>query len=425
MKILMLGWEFPPFFAGGVGIACYELTKAMSKYNDLEISYIMPYGPDEKKLSDKFKIMSANSPKSSEFDDLVNVNIKRVSSMLYAYDGPEQYSKRLKDFMAYRNIRSLYSPDKSIREIYGSNLIEEVYLYAQRVLNLCKNMDFDVIHAHDWTTFPAAILLKELTGKPAIVHVHITELDKTGGQGGHEEVFKIERAGFAGADKLIAVSEFTKRRLIENYGVNGSKIEVIHNGGISDLKSDFDSKKSFECDDKIVLFAGRVTLQKGPEYFVKAAKKVLEYEPHAKFILAGTGELLPNMVYLVEELGMQDNFFVLGRPYTREEANKFYSMADIFVMPSVSEPFGIVPLEAVAKGTPTIISNQSGISEVLSNAFKVDFWDVDEIAHKIISLLKYPHLSEHMRKSAMGEFESFSWDYPASKVVDLYKRTMH
>ena len=422
MKVLMLGWEFPPFFAGGVGIVCYELTKSLSNFSDLEIEYVMAYGPENKKISDNMNLSSANKP----FLSKKNISVTKFESMLYAYDGPSEYLERFSKILEKQSGSSEF---KSIKEIYGVNLISEVYMYAQRVKLHYEDNDFDVIHAHDWTTIPAALALKEVTGKPVIFHVHITELDKTGGKGGHADVFKIEKEGFEKCDKLVCVSNFVRNRLINDYGVCDSKIGVIHNGGISDLEQDLNSTseilthshQNLKTRDKVVLFAGRITLQKGPEYFLKCAKKVLEFEPNTKFVMIGSGDMLSQMIELACELGISKNVFFHGS-YSRLEAIEFFSRADVFVMPSVSEPFGIVPLEAVVKGTPTIISKQSGISEVLNNCFKVDFWDIEDMAHRILCLLKYPNLNSHMSESAFYELENFNWDIAAGKFQDLYKR---
>lgn len=408
----MLGWEFPPFFAGGVGIVCYELTKSLSTFSDVEIEYVMAYGPKDRKLSEKINLSSANKP----FKNSKQVNISKIKSSLYAYEGPSEYLHR---FSKILESQSNEIDIKSIKEIYGENLINEVYLYAQRVLAHYEDFDFDIIHAHDWTTIPAALLLKEKTGKPVIYHVHITELDKTGGVYGNEDVFKIERNGFLKCDKLVCVSNYVKNRLINDYKVDASKIEVIHNGGISDLEKNNFPSHSILADEKVVLFAGRMTLQKGPEYFLKAAKKVLEFEPNTKFIMIGGGDMLAQIIELAVELGISKNVYFHGS-YSREDAKEFYSRADVFVMPSVSEPFGIVPLEAIALGTPTIISKQSGISEVLQNCLKVDFWDTDDIAHKILSLLKYKVLHSHMKNLAFNELDFFHWDKPARDFYNLY-----
>lgn len=427
MKVLMLGWEFPPFFAGGVGIVCYELTKVLSNYSDLEIEYVMAYGPEDKKLKNNFTVSSANKP----FISKKNVTISKINSTLYSYSDSDDYLTRFTNIL---ESQSGGSEIKSIKEIYGHNLIEEVYLYAQRVVghyggdeelknDNFNDVDFDVIHAHDWTTIPAAIALKEKTGKPIIYHVHITELDKTGGEGGHPDVFKIEKEGFEKCDKLVCVSNFVKNRLINDYKVDESKIEIIYNGGITDMekKLELSQENKILKDDKVVLFAGRMTLQKGPEYFLKAAKRALEFDKNIKFIMIGGGDMLSQIIELAVELGISKNVYFHGS-YSREEADYFFSRADVFVMPSVSEPFGIVPLEAVAKGTPTIVSKQSGICEVLQSCFKVDFWDVEEMAHKILSLLTYTSLHSHMKELAFMELDGFSWDKPGKEFYDLYHK---
>lgn len=414
MKVLMLGWEFPPYFAGGVGIACYELTKVLTEIDDIEIEYVMAYGPDEKNISKNMKISSANKVAPG----IEKVTITKIPTTVYAYDNPLSYENRFKRILEKANQNK--DTNKSVKEIYGQNIIEEVYLYAQRVASHFKDKDFDVIHAHDWTTVPAALLLKKLTGKPVIFHVHITELDKTGGLGGWDKVFEIEKQGFEQSDTLIAVSNFVKNRLLNDYKVDEKKIKVIHNGGISDLSPSLFSSSQLLPQSKIVLFAGRMTLQKGPEYFLRAAKKVLEHDPTVNFVLIGNGDLLTKMIDLSVELGISKNVFFHGA-YSRAEANEFFSRADIFVMPSVSEPFGIVPLEAVVKGTPTIISKQSGISEVLSNSLKVDFWDTNEMAHQILAYLYYPHLHSHIKESAFKELSNFDWRKPARKCYDAYK----
>lgn len=413
----MLGWEFPPFYAGGVGIVCHELAKSLSKYPDVKVTYVMPYGPSDKEVYGNFKVTCANLKKVSK-DKL---DIVKIPAAFYAYDTLESYSKR---YLKWMKESELFGSDKSMKEIYGKNLLEEVYLYAKRVATLFSNSDFDVIHAHDWTTIPAALLLKKLTGKPIILHVHITEFDKTGGMGGHEEILKIEKEGFDNADTIISISNWIKNRLINNYGTDSRKIKIVHNGGISDLVPTLIKNDADKNNEKIVLFAGRITLQKGVEYFIRAAKKALEYDNDMKFIIAGSGDQLPKMIELAAELNIGKNILFYGF-YTRQEAEKLFSIADVFVMPSVSEPFGIVPLEAVAKGTPTIISKQSGISEVLEHTFKVDFWDTDEIAHKMLALIRYPNLHENIRTNAHKDFDKFSWEEPTRKIVEIYSNIVN
>jgi len=387
MKILMLGWEFPPYFTGGLGIACYELTKSLCKIENIDIAYIMPYGPKEERKNSKLKVKSAYIP-GMRVDS--SIKVKGVRTLIVAYDSFMSYSQKYKDTI---RIETKDAKNKNIKDLYGENILEEVYLYAQRVATLCKDDDFEVVHAHDWTSIPAALLLKQITGKPIVLHVH------------------------------IAVSNLVKNRLIYDYNVDPSKIRVVHNGGISDLKLSLEKYYNIKKNEKIVLFAGRITLQKGPEYFVRAARKVLDYEPNTKFLIAGTGDLLPKMIELSANLNLNKNMLFFGF-YNRKQADELFSTADCFVMPSVSEPFGLVPLEAIAKGTPTVISKQSGISEVLDHCFKVDFWDIDEMAHKIIALLRYNPLHSHLREEAHNNFHKFNWDIPAAKIINVYKEAL-
>ena len=411
----MLGWEFPPYFAGGVGIVCYELTKALDQIEkEINIEYVMAYGPKDKQNSKKLKVTSAGTQEELELSN--SIKITEVETYLSHYDSYDEYSQRMK---TYTKKHKLQSENDMIKTIYGPNILKEVELYAQRVAKTCINKDFDVIHAHDWTTIPAAILLKKLTGKPIVLHVHITEYDKTGGEKGDPRILDIEQLGFEHADIIVPVSNFTKMRLLTSYNVDENKIKVIHNGGISDMNPTLE--RSENKNEKIVLFAGRITLQKGPEYFLRAAKRVLEVEPNTKFIMIGSGDMLPAMIELAQDLGISQSVLFHGK-YNRSEANHFFSVASCFVMPSVSEPFGIVPLEAVAKGTPAIISKQSGISEVLHHSLKVDFWDIDDMAHKILSLISYEPLNTHLREEAYNHFHKFSWEAPALEFYSLYAK---
>ena len=272
-------------------------------------------------------------------------------------------------------------------------------------------------------TLPAGLAAKEVLGVPLIAHAHNTVYDRYLGDGCvHEK--NIELEGYNKADMVIAISDYVRKCLINNFGVSNKKIRIIYNGGITDLEKHFNNYNINEKQEKVVLYAGRAVLQKGPEYFVRAAAKVIEYEPNTKFILAGSGHLLEELKQLAWDLGIAKNIYFHGF-YTRNEADQFFTMSDIFVMPSISEPFGIVPLEAVAKGTPTIISKQSGISEVLDNCFKVDFWDIDEIAHNILALLKYEPLHNLMRSNAFIEMDKFDWAIPSKKVIDLYKECVY
>jgi len=406
MKVLMLGWELPPFFAGGVGMVCYHLTRALCQQG-IEVTYVMPFGPRMIR-SDYMKILIADN-----LFPRMRFQLKEVSTFLGAYQTPEGYDEQFKNYL------SGISPTERARALYGPNVFQEAYLFAQKVRRIALEEEFDVIHAHDHWSFPAAIAAKEVTGKPLVVHVHITEFDKSGGLSVNQRVYDMEREGMHKADLIIVVSNFIKHRLINNYGVPEWKIRVVHNAAEPiDQDIQHDASKIKE-NDKIVLFIGRITLQKGPDYFVEAARKVLEKDLDVKFIMAGTGDMLPRMIERVAELGIADKFIFPGF-VSREEVAKLNKIADVFVMPSVSEPFGIVPLEAMWQETPAIISKQSGVSEVLNNVLKVDFWDINDIASKILALLYYRNLHNELKQHGSVEVRTMTWDKPATQCIDIY-----
>jgi glycosyltransferase involved in cell wall biosynthesis len=409
MKVLMLGWEFPPYFAGGAGIVCYELTKEMVKMDDVDMTYVMPFGPEEV-LEQHLRVLIANNFKGKK------IKFKRIPSLLGAYTSQKEYSqtKRLID-----QKRAKMGIDNTT-SLYGENLLEEVYNFAERVNTIVDDESFDVVHAHDWTTFPAAIRASEEMKKPLIVHMHITEFDKSGGNGADPHIYSIEKEGMEKADKIIAISEKVKDGLVKNYGIDPAKIEIVYHAKIDlgpDKNLDF---PKFKDKNKVILYAGRMTLQKGPDYFIEAAKKVTNFYKNVIFIMAGSGDQMNAMIERTAQLGISDKFLFHGF-YTRDEANQFFNLADVFVMPSVSEPFGLVPFEAMGKNTPTIISKQSGASEILSNVLKVDFWDTDRMADQIVSVLRHKELSGTMKKEGKSEVEKLTWDKPARRCVDIYK----
>jgi len=403
----MLGWEFPPYFAGGVGVVCYELTQELV-HKGISLTYVMPYGPTNLNQTHLKLLIANNLVKDS------SVKIRTIKTLLSAYDSHEEYEKKFSDYNnTLTNVANTCG-----KQLYGKNLLEEVERFKEKLILLLDDEKFDIIHAHDWTTFPAGIAAKQKTGKPLVVHIHITEFDKSGGLHADSRIYEIERNGMLAADKVIAISNKIKDTIIEKYFISPEKIVVVHNGK-SYMSPDRHDEHAIKQRDKIVLFAGRVTLQKGPEYFVKAAKRVLEIMPNTHFIMAGTGDMLPRMIRLAADLGIAHKFTFHGF-YTQSEAEKLFGMADVFVMPSVSEPFGLVPLEAMYKRTPTIISKQSGVSEILQNTIKVDFWDIDELANSIVGILKYAPLHETMRDFAHQEVMTLSWDRPAKECIKLY-----
>ncbi|MFH1682845.1 MAG: glycosyltransferase family 4 protein, partial [Candidatus Woesearchaeota archaeon] len=345
-RILMFGWEFPPNNQGGLGTACEGLVKGLTAQGK-EVILVLP----EKQES------------SIPGLKIVSPHLKRISvnSLLQAYHTEESYSSSYK-----RNKGSLY----------GNNLFSEVERYAQAIEEVVREEEFDLIHAHDWLTYKAGLKAKQLSGKPLIVHVHATEFDRTGGNGINQFVYIIEKEGMEKADLVITVSNFTKNKVIEHYGIPAEKIRVVHNAvafNDNQFRGEFNTFKR----EPLVLFLGRITLQKGPDYFLDTAKRILELRKNINFVMAGRGDMEEQMIEQAAALGLSDKFLFAG--FLRgAEIDRMYQMADVYVMPSVSEPFGITPLEAMRNDVPVIISKQSGVSEVITHCLKVDFWDVDE-----------------------------------------------
>ncbi len=394
-KVLMFGWEFPPHNSGGLGTACQGLTKALVA-EKIEITFVLP--KKNKDIDDSF--LRIISPETSY------MNFHRFDSPLSPYLGSTEYFRAIS-----------FSPGL----VYGQSLFEEVLRYAIYGGNLAERETFDIIHAHDWLSFGAGIKAKERTGKQLVVHVHATEFDRGGGEGIDSRVYQIEKEGMEKADKVIVVSAFTKNIVIENYGISPEKIVVVHNG-IDCFDCDFTSKnihKIKEKGNKIVLFTGRITLQKGPDYFIRSAKEVLSCMDNVFFVLCGSGDMEQQIMEETAKLGISDRVLFTG--FLRgERLQEMYRLADLFVMPSVSEPFGITPLEALASGTPVLISKQSGVSEVLYHALKVDFWDTREMANKIISALQYSPLSQCLCQEGLKELPKISWKNAARKCINIY-----
>src|SRR3989344_5649786 len=376
LKVLMFGWEFPPYNSGGLGTACEGLASALSSEN-VSITFVLPKTLDisspfvHLKFADKF---------------LPNVSLTAINSLLKPYITSAAYGK-LRDVSA---------------GMYGTTLLEEVKLYALRAAELAESEDFDVIHAHDWLSFPAGLAAKKASGKPLVVHVHATDFDRTGGGGVNQDVYDMERRGMQEADAVVAVSDFTKRIIVDRYGIHPGKVTVVHNG--IDISADKRKGGEYEkrlkalssAGKKIVLFVGRITLQKGPDYFLRAAKRVLDVCPDTRFVIAGSGDMEWQVLREAAWLGISDKVMFAG--FVRgEELTGLYRAADLFVMPSVSEPFGLTALEAVRNGTPVILSKQSGVSEVIQHAIKVDFWDIDAMADAIAGGLYHKSLGDTLR----------------------------
>ncbi len=389
MKVLMFGWEYAPMYSGGLGVVSSALTKSLAK-KDIGVTFVIP-----KRLKPiKTQIELVSAAELMEKVDVVHIN-----SPLKPYASAKSYKE---DHYQYSD------------ELYSDNLYEEVERYAESAKKIAQEKEFDVIHAHDWMTFKAGINAKKESGKPLVVHIHNTVFDRMGSD--HE--YNMEKTGFEEADKIIAVSNYTKKKLVEKYGIRQDKIEVVHNA-IDFSENETDSAPKIPDNDKMVLFLGRVTVQKGPDYFVEAAKKVLDICPNTRFVIAGGGDMQGRMIERAASLGIGHKVLFTGA-IPRDEATKLYQMADVYVMPSVSEPFGITPLEAIYNGAPAIISKNSGVSEVIKNALMIDFWDIDEITNKIVAVLKYPFLRETLVEQSTEELKKLNWDDAAEKCISIY-----
>lgn len=423
----MLGWEFPPFISGGLGTACYGLTKALDQLG-INVIFCLPKMV-EGDYTSHVKLLSPTGRLSAttKINELKNVTFHTIESSLQPYSTPDVYQRRIEE--ALRQKRGTEKVDIGSAFIggmhYSGNMYDEVHRYAAIAAELSLSEQFDVVHAHDWMTYPAGIAVAAISGKPLIVHVHSTEFDRSG-ENVNQMIYDIEREGMERADKVIAVSYFTRSIIINRYGISGDKVEVVYNGvqrNGSDNGNWPLTESGIKKDERIVLFLGRITMQKGPEYFLHAAKKVLEVMDNVKFVMAGSGDLMHRTIEMAAGLGIGQKILFTG--FLRGgEVQKIYEMADLYVMPSVSEPFGIAPLEALNNDVPVIISKQSGVSEVLMHALKVDFWDVNEIANKIIAVLRYPPLGVTLRNYGNSEVRKLRWKDSAQKCVKIYEESL-
>ncbi len=499
MRVLMFGWEFPPYKSGGLGTACYGMTRALAE-KGIDILFMLPKmdGQETLNISKGLSLRGASGTRiawSETVSEPVHTYTKSVSirekyqeaqtkdvfeaersgasvvkevweerlhmypirSTLQPYATPQSYEhmhmhaqmqassymydpctmpltfmQQAEGMISHETTEQLlHMVQEAQRQIngeetvlslhggYGQDLMTEVFRYSQSVLGLQKE-DFDVIHAHEWMTCPAGIVAKSLTGKPLVVHIHALESDRSGSNL-NPEVAAIERAGLEAADVIVAVSHYTKARITNLYGIDPDKIVVVHNAVTREESRTKLNLPVHSAQEQYVLFMGRITFQKGPEYFIQAAKLVLERMPHVRFIMAGSGDMLPRMVRMVAQMRMGNRFHFTGF-LQGEDVDKMYALSDLYVMPSVSEPFGIAPLEAMSYDTPVLISRQSGVAEVVQNALKVDFWDVQAMADKICAVLRYPRLAGEMTKQCREELQHIRWENAATKLINVYEK---
>ena len=432
MNVLMFGWEFPPHISGGLGTACYGLTKALSGQGTNILLVIPKVHGDEENNS--IRLLGANQigySHEEKYEEQEEVKKLKKELTYIPIDSPispymtEQiydelwFSEENSEILNTEIKKTVSGKKFEFSGKYGANLMEEVRRYAQVAKKIALENDFDIIHAHDWLTFQAGIEAKKISNKPLIIHVHATEFDRSG-EHINPEVFRIEKLGMEMADRIIAVSEFTKNILINRYEIPADKIIAIHNGVDFGKETDIKQNSNRLRGKKIVTFLGRITYQKGPTYFVDAAYRILQKNKEVVFVMAGNGDLLPGMIEKVAALGISSNFFFTGF-LKGKEVSKRLGMSDVYVMPSVSEPFGISPLEAMKSGVPVIISRQSGVSEVVEHALKVDFWDVEALADAIFGLLNYNTLSHEFSNQGRTEVDKLNWEKAAEKTRCEYE----
>ena len=495
-RVLMLGWECPPFITGGLGTACFGLTKALDRLG-VETTFVLPkstpvedgshvkvISPGDsarklilKKREHQLPPPQLSSPKSgatnadaphlqndqplektiSELQTLKTIEAELHQILIPNDNGvypsmePKMVQILKESSLEIQRIRTMVQmghitadtadtamalftalPEAGVpRELdeeeaieerppssadYSGNLIGQAEHYARFCSMISKNVDFDVIHAHDWLTYPAGLAVSRISGKPLVVHVHSTEFDRSG-EHIDQVVYNIERRGMHGAAKVIAVSHLTKEIVTNRYGIDQDKVKVVWNG--IDVEPANGPAAHIRKDDKIVLYFGRITHQKGPEYFIAAAKRVLEVDPNVKFVVAGSGDLAERMIGMAAELGIGHKVLFTG--FLRgSDIERIFSIADLYVMPSVSEPFGIAPLEAMSHDVPVLISRRSGVSEVLMHALKVDFWDIDDMANKVLAVLRHSPLSKALRDGGRFELRRITWDGAAEKCEQIY-----
>ena len=410
----MFGWEFPPHILGGLGTASYGLTKGMWECGDMDITFVIPkpYGDEDKSFA---KIIGASQVPVAWRD----VNRDYVESRIGKVMDPDEYY-RLRDNI-YADFNYMRTNDLGCIEFsgrYPDNLLEEINNYSIVAGVIARTEQFDIIHSHDWLTYPAGIHAKQVTGKPLVIHVHATDYDRSRGNV-NPTVFAIERDGMIHADHIITVSNLTRRTVIEKYGIDPAKVTTVHNAVVP-LSEDLLNVQVTKPKEKVVTFLGRITMQKGPEYFVEAAAKVLKLDHNVRFVMAGSGDMMDKMIDLAAERGIADRFHFPGF----QKGKQVYEMlkaSDVYMMPSVSEPFGISPLEAMQMGVPSIISKQSGCAEILTNVIKTDYWDIDAMADAVYSIINYPAMYTQLREDGLAEVNQITWDKAGAKVIKIYK----
>lgn len=422
----MFGWEFPPHISGGLGTASYGLTKGMATLDDLEVIFVVPkaWGDEDQSV---VRLVGANQIPVA-YKTVYYKGFKRpierieVSSKIVPYTDPEDFWKRVNSEVSSYNyyVKTNSEGKVDFSGKYGMSLMDEIYKYSVVASVIADENEFDIIHAHDWLAYPAGIAAMEVSGKPLVIHVHATDFDRSGGNV-NPDVYRIEKNGMDAASKIITVSNLTRDIVINKYNINPDKVETVYNAVEPVKVTENNFTKGF--DEKVVTFLGRITLQKGPEYFIEAAYKVLQVMHNVRFVMAGSGDMMERMMRRAAALKITDRFHFTGF-LKGTDVFTMLDMSDVYIMPSVSEPFGISPLEAMQSNVPVIISKQSGVAEILTHAVKTDFWDIDAMADAIYGILNYPALSNMFIKNGKEEVIRLKWDNSARHVRDIYYRVI-
>jgi glycosyltransferase involved in cell wall biosynthesis len=406
MKVLTFGWDFPPSRNGGLGVACFGLTRELA-HDGVEVIFVLP---KQQEVIGSPRFVFADSERK-----IMNARVLEINSALLPYHSSDSL------------VDSLVSYDSIGCPVYKTRtILEEIHRYAHQAAAVAQEEDFDIIHAHDWTSYLAGVAAKVASGKPLILHVHATSFDQAASDNVDPSMFKIEQESFAAADKVVTVSQYTKNILVEKHGISSEKIEVVHNGcDTFEVPKHEPALKELKAHGKkIILYHGRITIQKGVDYFVNAARMVVDHDPSVVFVISGWGDMQNQIIEQVGRMGLSGHVIFAGALWENDR-DRMYQAADLVVMPSVSEPFGLVPLEAMQHGTPSLVSKQSGVVEVMTNVLKVDFWDVEEMANQILAVLRYEALGKQLKEQGRVEINRLSWSEAAKKIYKLYKNLLN
>ena len=414
----MFGWEFPPHILGGLGTACYGLTKGLAMQKDMEMLFVLPkpWGDEEQSF---MKIIGANMV-PIVYEDPDREYLQQQLNGKISVDDYYRYRSNIREDNRYITSGGIGTVDFSGR--YPDNLLDEIRNYSAVAAVVARSEQFDIIHSHDWLTYPAGVRAKQITGKPLVIHVHATDFDRSRGNV-NPTVYGIEKYGMDMADHIITVSNLTRNTVINNYHIDPRKVTTVHNA-VAPLSDEIKAIQPVKNPkNKVVTFLGRITMQKGPEYFVEAAYRVLQRDPNVKFVMAGGGDKMMEIMHHVVYRNMADRFLFTGF-LKGKEVYKMLKSSDVYVMPSVSEPFGISPLEAMQCGVPSIISKQSGCAEILNNLIKVDYWDIEAMADAIYSIINNDALYDFFHVEGKKEVDEIKWEYAALKLRNIYNMVL-